>query len=127
MATDTAYQTTKRMPAGVYGRFTGTLCDAQGTALPASSIDSYTLSLETESGTTINGRDGLTNPAPNVTIQESGGFLWEIQEEDSSIQDVSSVSVGQIERHVAVLTWTYPSTPTKTGIMRIILECERLS
>ena len=126
MTTDTSYQSTKKLPAGSTGDFTATVYDEDGSALAGSSVDSWTLSLKTESGATINSREGTTNPAANVTISEAGLLTWEIQPEDTAIQDTGNVQVGQIENHIAIFTWLYDSS-AKKGIHKLTLECVRLS
>lgn len=123
MATDTSYQTTKTMPAGVTGDFTVTIYDEDDSVLAGSSIDETTLTLKTTSGTVINSRNGV-GAAANVTVSEGGLLTWEIQEEDSAIQD-SSLDLNNKEIHDALFEWTYASG-AKRGRFRLLLECVKI-
>ncbi len=101
---------------GTTPKITATVQDEDGTAIPASSLDTLTLTLynlDDTDNTIINSRSAqdVLN-ANNVTVSSLGALVWSVQEEDTIIvgTDTSDIT----ERHRAVFTWTYNST-TKTG------------
>jgi hypothetical protein len=101
--------TRERFNQGSSGSITGTITDAAGQAVPASSLTASTLTLydlETyEPGASpmvgiINSREGqdVLN-AHDVEIDSGGVFTWSVQPEDNAIVNTRR----QVERHRALL------------------------
>ena len=101
--------TQARYDPQISGKFTGTLLDSDGTAIPLANIDALTLTLTNAAdGSTVNSRSAQnvlnTN---NVTVDSTTGALtWLIQPEDTTLVDTDLAS----EDHVAVFNWTYETS-----------------
>jgi hypothetical protein len=91
-----------------------------GAALPASSLDTLTLTLyDRDTGTILNSRNAqdVLNKA-NVTVGEDGALVWELQPADNVI-----VSDGKsLEAHVALFTWTWGSGKSGRHEVPILVE-----
>jgi len=119
---------TARYIAGATGQFTGTLKDADGTAIPNSDLLTLTLTLkDAATGATINSRSqqnvlgaaGGTGQN-NVTVDSNGAMAWSIQAADTSIHTANTSS----EDHIATFIWTFASgAETKTGSATHVLGC----
>jgi hypothetical protein len=119
---------TARYIAGATGKFTGTLKDADGTAIPNSNLLTLTLTLkDAATGATINSRSqqnvlgsaGGTGQN-NVTVDGNGALTWSIQTADTSIHTTNTSS----EDHVATFVWTFTSgSETKSGSATHFLHC----
>ena len=119
---------TARYIAGATGKFTGTLKDADGTAIPNSNLLTLTLTLkDAATGATINSRSqqnvlgsaGGTGQN-NVSVDGNGALTWSIQTADTSIHTTNTSS----EDHVATFVWTFTSgSETKSGSATHFLSC----
>lgn len=100
------------------GKFTGTLLDVDGTAIPTANLDALTLTLtNARTGATINSRSAqnVLN-ANNVTVNSTTGALtWLIQPEDTTMEDTSE----SWEDHIAKFDWTYETTKKGTHTHRM--------
>ena len=106
-------------------KITATIQDEDGTAIPAASLDTLTLTLynlNDSAKTIINDRDAQdvlnTN---NVTVDSSGNLIWSVQSLDTII-----VGTQERENHRAVFEWTY-SSGTKNGKYQIDMEIKNLA
>jgi len=128
MASQTTYE------AGTTAKFSGTIKDHNGTAIPLANIATLTLRLtNSRTGTVINSRsaDGTSTGtgganalnSGNVTVHStSGAMSWNIQAADTTLQDTSR----DYESYVAEFTWTYSHTDfstTQTGRHVHRLQC----
>lgn len=128
MASQTRYE------AGTTAKFSGTIKDHNGTAIPLANIATLTLRLtNAKTGTVINSRsaDGTSTGtgganalnSGNVTVHSTSGALtWNIQAADTTLEDSSLDS----ESHVAEFTWTYSHSDfsgTQTGRHVHRLQC----
>lgn len=96
----------------ITARYTATVKDETGIAIPAASLTTLTLTLYNRAdGSIINSRNAqdVLN-ANNVTVDSAGLITWTMQPADNPIVD----DTREIERHVALWVWTY-SSGTKTG------------
>ncbi len=89
-------------------KITATIQDENGTAIPAASLTTLTLTLynrEDSAKTIINSRNAqnVLN-ANNVTVDSNGLITWSVQPLDTAILGTASS-----ERHRAVFEWTYNS------------------
>ena len=112
-----------RYERGETAVFTATLRDKDGTAIPAASLASLTLTLtDAASGGVVNSRDAqdVLNTA-NVTVNSSGGLVWTIQ-----IADVAQQTAASVERaeHVAKFT-AVTSSETITHVHRLYITATR--
>jgi len=94
-----------------------TVVNEAGTALPAASLTTLTLTLyDRTSGTIINSRDNQNVLNVNgVTVDSAGVFLWTLTPLDTIIVDATK----SLETHVGLFTWTYDSG-NKTGRHEIV-------
>lgn len=128
MASQTRYE------AGTTAKFSGTIKDHNGTAIPLSNIATLTLRLSnSRTGTVINSRsaDGTSTGtgganalnSGNVTVHSTSGALtWNIQAADTTLEDSSRDS----ENYVAEFVWTYTHSDfsgTQTGRHIHRLQC----
>lgn len=102
-------QSQSRYDSGQSGLFTGTLLDANGTAIPLANINSITLTItDAATGSIVNSRNSqnVLN-ANNVTVHATSGALsWLIQPGDTTLLNSSSA----YEEHIAEFTWTYETS-----------------
>ena len=128
MASQTRYE------AGTTAKFSGTLKDHNGHAIHLHDLLTITLRLtNAKTGKVINARsaDGTETGSGganalnsgDVTIHSSNGtIIWNIQAEDTALEDSSLDS----ETHVAEFVWTYSHTDfseTQTGRHTHRLQC----
>jgi hypothetical protein len=88
----------------------GTITDEDGVALAASDIQGMLVTLyDDASGSIINNRlrQSVLN-TNQVTIDSNGVLTWTMRPADNVI--VGSVSVGEVEQHVAHFEWAYGGT-----------------
>ena len=119
---------TARYIAGATGKFTGTLKDADGTAISNASLLTLTLTLkDANTGATVNSRSeqnvlGVAGGTGqnNVTVDSNGALTWSIQTADTATQETAASN----EDHVATFIWTFTSgSETKTGSATHFLHC----
>ena len=106
----------------------GTLKDENGTAIPAASLATLTLTLYSLSGAQpiINTRQeqNVLN-ANNVVVDSSGLLTWSMQEADTAI--IATTEVGS-EKHRAVFAWGYGSAKKGRHIIDMtITSLEKVS
>lgn len=99
-------------------KYTATIKDEDGSAIPAASLTSLTLTLYDLSDpdrAIINSRDGqnVLN-ANNVTVDSSGVVTWTMQAADNTIQNDDRYA----ERHKALFVFTWDSG-NKSGIHEV--------
>lgn len=103
------------------GKYTATIQDAAGTALPLASIVSAVLTLtDIKTGTVINSRDAqdVLN-ANNVTIHNTSGLLtWSLQPADNVIVTSSE----EWELHLAVFDIVYSTDQRLVHKAYILVE-----
>lgn len=93
-------------------RYTATIKDEQGVAVPGTALTALTLTYyNLATGTIINSRNdqnvlGTVSPVNGVQVSEAGVLTWDLAELDVAIQS-TSVPVGGTERHVALFSWTF--------------------
>lgn len=107
-------------------KYTATLLDEDGNAIPLSSIDTITLTLYNLSATTrdvINSRNAQdVKNTNNVTIHATSGLLtWSMQIADNAIAD----ALKRVERHRACFVFTY-SGGTKRGTHEVDFDVENI-
>jgi hypothetical protein len=101
---------------GTSARYTGTLRDESGAVVPASSLDSLTLTLfDVATETIINARDDqdVLN-AHGVTISEAGEIVWTIEPDDNVIVTVRRT----LEKHEARFSATWGSTKRSEHVLQ---------
>lgn len=106
---------TNKIPEQTTPKITAVIKDENGTAIPASSLDTLTLDLYNQSDaptfTVINLRSAQNVLNANgVTVDASGNLTWQMVTADNVIID----STLKTEKHRAVFNWTY-SAGAKTG------------
>lgn len=108
------------------GRITATLVGTDGvTPLPGSTLSGLLLTLYVikQNGTdeVLNGRNQQNVlQANNVTVDESGNFVWEVQPADTTIVETFLL----YERHIALLEWSWPTA--RQGRQEFILNVKNL-
>lgn len=109
-------------------KYTATITDDAGTALPAASLTTLTLLLYviktdgTKSyirGSAGTGQNVLN--ANNVAIDANGLLTWSIQ-----VADTTLVESLPVERHIGLWTWTW-AAGAKTGRHELILSVKNLN
>ena len=107
-------------------KYTATITDDNGNALPAASLTTLTLTLyridATGATQIINSRNAqnVLN-ANNVTIDANGLLTWAVQILDTTLGDATL----PFERHIALWTWTWQAG-AKTGRHEVILNIQNL-
>lgn len=102
--------------------------DMTGAAIAKAALASLTATLfDEEQEAIINSRDGQNVLDANQGTVTTGGVLTlRLQPADSPI--VGSIAVGDTERHVLRLTWTWSDgVATRTGIAEWAILVERLA
>jgi len=114
---ETVLPDTDKFDERTTGQVSATVVNEAGTALPAASLATLTLTLyDRTSGTIINSRDNQNVLNTNgVTVDSAGVFLWTLTPLDTIIVDATK----SLETHVGLFTWTYDSG-TKTGRHEIV-------
>jgi len=123
-----------RYRTGTSGQFTGTLQNADGTAVVYDAgetetprISTLTLTLrDAATGTILNSRNSqnVLN-ANDVTVDAAGALKWLIQPTDTAMHD----STKAVEEHLAEFSFTYTDTDsnTKTGLFQHSLVCRNFT
>jgi len=98
-----------------------TLQDASGTAVPASSLASLTLTLfDVALGSIINSRNAQDVLNKNdVAVDGNGLLTWSMRTADNVIVD-ATLAAGAYETHRAMFIWTYTSGGTTETTIHII-------
>lgn len=93
-------------------KYTATIKDEAGTAIPGSALTALTLTLySVHSGTIVNSRnDQNVLNANGVTVDEAGLLTWIMDPLDNQVLDTAFA----YERHRALFEWTW-SGGTKAG------------
>ncbi len=107
-----------RYTAGTTGKFTGTLRDEAGTAIPLSSVSALTVTLtDAASGATVNSRNAQNALNANgVELDSAGTLTWSIAAADTTLLS----STRDVEEHVCVFSWAYGA---KVGKAEHRLRC----
>lgn len=106
-------------------KYTATIKDENGTAIPAASLSSLTLTLYNMGSTArdiINSRDAqnVLN-VNNVTIDSNGIITWSMQPNDNAIIDANK----KTERHRALFVFTWDAG-AKKGTHLVDFDVENL-
>lgn len=116
-------RTTYRINEKDTGKYSITLKDEAGVAIPGSALTTATLTLQVlHTAAIVNTRNAQNiKNANNVTISEAGVLDWLIQIADATILDDTK----KIEIHRALFLFTWGS-PTKSKAHEMDLEIENL-
>lgn len=106
-------------------KYTATITDDAGVALPAANLTTLTLSLYViKSDGTIAYVNTRTSQnvlnTNNVTVDTNGLLTWSVQVADTTLVEALSY-----ERHIALFTWTW-SSGAKTGRHELVLTVKHL-
>lgn len=94
------------VPERTTQRYTATIKDELGAAVPAASLLTLTLTLhDVQTGTLLGGRPAQQNVknANNVTVDSAGNLVWLIQPADNAIVTDTLLH----EQHIALFEFTY--------------------
>lgn len=111
---------------GTTPKYTATIKDENGTAVPQADLTTITLTLYNLSSTArdiINSRDAQSvNNTNNVEINATSGLLtWSMQADDTVIIDSNK----RVERHRALFIFTWDSG-AKKGIHEVDFDVENI-
>lgn len=115
----------KTINEGTYAEYSATLQDETGIPISWTELDALTLTYYNQAdGAIINGRDeqDILN-ANDVTVDAEGVLLWALQSADTIIVD-TNVTSRQLERHVALIEWTWDTT--KVGRYEVLLDIRQI-
>ena len=107
-------------------KYTATITDDDGVALPAASLTTLVLTLYVvkSDGTIgyVNSRNAqnVLN-ANNVTVSAAGAVVWSVQTADTTL--IESLP---FERHIALFEWTW-SAGAKAGKHEVVLNVQNLT
>lgn len=107
--------------------YTAVLENEDGNGIPASGLNTLTLTLyDFSTGTILNSRN--KQPALNangVTIDSAGNLKWTMQPEDNAIVDTDLIANAK-EKHKALFEWTYAGG-AKYGKHEVSIRVENLN
>lgn len=109
---------------GATTRLSGVLVDDAGDPLPGSTLTTFRLTIynqDTGQTVLVNDRDILNTN--NATVDEDGNVVVLLAPADVLVQGASL----PYERHTCLFTWTWGTTPVKTGRAELVLVHRNLA